>query len=158
MCLYKYMNIYSCLRYIFGIKKFSIRKENVPGVIHMLHVQCINLSQNLTCELTIMLYKSSLGVGVGTARVTSVTLQLLFLCLALVRGGGGAVGASWSSARWSSSRRACEVANRSKNSSFCSDVMEENTTVGKHTAHESCRLIFPTIIIKKRMKAAASPL
>lgn len=34
-----------------------------------------------------------------------------------------------SCALWSSSRRACAVATRSKNSSFCSEVMEENWTV-----------------------------
>lgn len=34
-------------------------------------------------------------------------------------------------ALWSSSRRACAVATRSKNSSFCSEVMEENWTVEK---------------------------
>lgn len=88
----------------------------------------------LTCETTIMLYKSSLGACVGTARLTSATLQLLFLCLGLGWGGGGTEGMFWSSARWSSRRRPCEVASKSKNSSFCSEVMEEKTTVWNDTS------------------------
>ena len=78
-----------------------------------------------TCELRIMLYKSSLGTATGGGFLTMESFILLRILLALGLGGG----VFNDSARWSSSRRACDVATNSKNSSFCSEVMEEKTTV-----------------------------
>lgn len=96
----------------------------------------------LTCVVRIISYSSSLGggggggAGAGSGFLTMESClrlprRLLYLALA---------GADLPScALWSSSRRACAVATRSKNSSFCSEVMEEKTTGRKEKRAENGR-------------------
>lgn len=91
------------------------------------------LEWRLTCVVRIMLYRSSLGAGAGLGsgagagagaglltKVNCLMLPLRLLVLDL--------GSEESRALWSSSRRAWAVATSSKNSSVCSEVMEEKTT------------------------------
>lgn len=89
-------------------------------------------SDELTCVVRIILYRSSLGTGTGSRTGSGLftkdsCLRLPLKLLAFDFGGED----FWSCALWSSSRRACAVATSSKNSSFCSEVMEEKTTVEK---------------------------
>lgn len=88
----------------------------------------------LTCVVRIMLYRSSLGAGAalgsgagaGVGLLTKVSCLMLPLRLLVLD-----LGCEESSALWSSSRRAWAVATNSKNSSVCSEVMEEKTTGGR---------------------------
>lgn len=86
-------------------------------------------SSLLTCVVRIISYRSSLGAGTGAGFFTDreSCLILPLTLLVFVFGGEDLP----SCALWSSSRRPCAVATRSKNSSFCSEVMEEKTTVKK---------------------------
>lgn len=93
-------------------------------------------SSLLTCVVRIILYRSSLGTGTGagtdagagTGLLTRESCFRLPLKLLAFDFGKGDLS---SCALWSSSRRAWAVATSSKNSSFCSEVMEEKTTVEK---------------------------
>lgn len=96
----------------------------------------------LTCVVRIILYRSSLGTGTGAGAGTDAgadagllresCFKLPLKLLALDFGKGDV--SSW--ALWSSSRRAWAVATSSKNSSFCSEVMEEKVTVEKTEKRE----------------------
>lgn len=85
----------------------------------------------LTCVVRIMLYRSSLGAGIGAGIGAGFfTIEsCLKLPLNLLTFGFGGILFSFS-ALWSSMRRAWLVATSSKNSSLCSEFMEEKITVG----------------------------
>lgn len=82
----------------------------------------------LTCVVRIISYRSSFGTGTGAGFFTKESCLMLPRKLLAFGFGGWALS---SCALWSSSRRAWAVATSSKNSSLCSEVMEEKTTVEK---------------------------